>query len=45
MSELQNKKCLECKFCVWNEEYHKYVCDIKGCWENSKFVVYKGVGE
>ena len=39
--EIQNRKCLECKFCVWNEERHEYVCDIKGCYENNKFVEFK----
>ena len=39
--ELQNRKCLECKFCVWDDERCEYVCDIKGCYENSKFVEFK----
>ena len=38
--EIQNDKCFGCMFCVWNEERHKYVCDIKGCYENSKYIEY-----
>ena len=41
MSELQNDKCLACRFCSWYEEYQEYKCDIKGCYENSKFIEYK----
>lgn len=39
--DIQNKKCFSCKFCVWNEERQKYVCDIKGCYENNKYIEFK----
>lgn len=39
-NEIQNKKCFSCKFCVWSKERRKYVCDIKGCYENSKFIEF-----
>lgn len=40
MEEIQNEKCYACKFCIWNEEYQQEVCDIKGCYENSKFIYF-----
>ena len=40
-NDIQNHKCFSCVFCVWNEEHHKYVCDIKGCYENSTYVKFK----
>lgn len=41
VDKLQNDKCFACEFCVWEEERREYVCDIKGCRNNSKFQVYK----
>ena len=38
---LWNNKCFSCMFCVWNAERQQYVCDIKGCYENSKYVMFK----
>lgn len=35
--ELLNEKCFSCKFCVWDEAIKMEVCDIKGCYKNSKF--------
>ena len=40
--ELQNEKCLSCRFCVWSYDRKDYVCDIKGCFENCCFIEYKG---
>ena len=40
-NDIQNNKCAGCMFCVWNEERRKYVCDIKGCYENSKYIEFK----
>ena len=39
--ELQNKKCFSCEFCVWDEERKCEVCNIKGCYQNSKFIKYE----
>ena len=39
--ELQNDKCFGCKFCVWDEERHTEVCEVKGCYENTKYVEYR----
>lgn len=39
--DIQNDKCVACKFYAWDEERQEYVCDIKGCYENSKFVEWK----
>ena len=41
VNDIQNNKCFECKFCVWDEERRKYVCDIKGCYENSTFIKFE----
>lgn len=38
--ELQNAKCYSCKFCVWDEDRKAEVCDVKGCYKNSKFIYY-----
>lgn len=40
-NDIQNNKCFACMFCVWNEERQKYVCDIKGCFENSKYIEFE----
>lgn len=40
MGELQNNKCFDCKFCVWDENCKKEICGVKGCYENSKFIYY-----
>lgn len=40
---LVSDKCDSCEFCVWNSELHTYVCEIKGCYNGSKFKEYKGV--
>ena len=37
---LQNEKCYLCKFCVWDEDRKTEVCDVKGCYKNSKFVCF-----
>ena len=37
---LQNEKCFLCKFCLWDEERRTEVCDVKGCYNNSKFIQY-----
>ena len=37
---IQNEKCDACMFCVWDAERKKYVCEIRGCYENSKFVEF-----
>lgn len=42
MENLQNEKCFDCKFCVWDDDFKKEVCDVKGCYENSKFVYFDG---
>lgn len=39
-SELQNEKCYACKFCVWIEEFQEDLCEVKGCYKNSKFVYF-----
>lgn len=39
--ELQNQKCLGCKFCLWDYDRQEYVCIIRGCYENSKYVEYR----
>lgn len=40
-NDIQNQKCFGCTFCGWDEERRKYVCDIKGCYENSKYIEFK----
>ena len=40
-NDIQNQKCFGCAFCVWDEERQKYVCDIKGCYENSKYIEFE----
>lgn len=40
IDNIQNEKCDSCMFCVWNSERKKYVCDIKGCYENSKYIEF-----
>lgn len=40
VDKIKNDICLACEFCVWEEERRRYVCDIKGCYNNSKFKVY-----
>lgn len=41
-SELPSEKCYSCRFCVWSEEKQIEVCDIKGCYEGSKYQYYVG---
>lgn len=41
VDNIQNDKCLACHFCVWEEERQQYICDIKGCRNNSNFKIYK----
>lgn len=41
--EIQNDKCASCRFYVWDDSRHKYVCDIKGCYENNKYIEYQGI--
>jgi hypothetical protein len=41
--EIQNEKCVSCRFCVWSYDRQKYVCDIKGCYDNSKYIEYQGI--
>lgn len=41
---LKGKKCLSCKFCIWDEERREYVCEIKGCYEYSKYELYELYG-
>ena len=45
MTPLIGHKCFGCKFCLYYKDWHKYACDIKGCWEYSKFVEYKFIVE
>ena len=33
-------KCFGCLFWSWFEEYHSEGCEIKGCYNHSKFVEY-----
>lgn len=40
IDNIQNEKCDSCMFCVWNAERKKYVCDVKGCYENSKYIEF-----
>ena len=40
IDNIQNEKCDNCMFCVWNSERKKYVCDVKGCYENSKYIEF-----
>ena len=37
---LQNRKCLGCKFCLYDYDCQGYKCTIRGCYENSKYVEY-----
>ena len=37
VENIQNKKCLSCKFYEYYYEYKKYMCSIKGCYNNSKY--------
>ncbi len=37
---LQSDKCFSCRFCVWDEDRKTYVCDVKGCYKNSKYIKY-----
>lgn len=36
----EDKSCEACRFWYWFEERQQYGCDIKGCWEKSKFQTY-----
>ena len=36
-----DNKCCGCKFYVWNDEHRSYVCDIKGCYNYSKYVRFE----
>jgi len=40
IENIQNEKCDSCMFCVWNSERKQYVCDVKGCYENSKYIEF-----
>lgn len=40
-AELQDEKCFGCKFCVWEENEQREVSEIKGCWNNSKYIEFK----
>ena len=35
-----NDMCLACQFYEWQEDKHKYVCNMKGCRNNDKLKVY-----
>lgn len=37
---IQNELCYGCKFCLWDNEYKRYVCVIRGCFDNSKYVEF-----
>lgn len=37
---IQNEHCYGCEFYNWDAERKEYVCGIKGCYENSKFVEF-----
>lgn len=41
LNPLNNKKCFECKFCVWDEEKKEEGCCIKGCVDNACFQEFK----
>lgn len=39
---IQGEQCGGCRFEVWDNERHEYCCAVRGCYENSKFIPYKG---
>lgn len=40
MNEYLDHLCPACKFYGWDEEWHRYRCFIKGCFDGSKFVEF-----
>lgn len=42
--QIINRKCFECRFCVWDYERKQYGCYVGGCIENARFIRYEGIG-
>lgn len=40
LSQLQNNKCYECKFCVWDSERQEMGCEIHWCINNSNYIKF-----